>query len=356
MSLLDRFRQAVAAGALKADQGQDAAAEKLQTLANALSTYRPSGLFWRPTPPLGLYLWGDVGRGKSMLMDLFFEHTAVRAKRRVHFNAFMVEMHALLHEERRHGHSRDPLVPVAKHLAKGAMLLCFDEFQVNDVADAMILGRLFEQLFARGCVIVATSNTEPDELYMGGLNRQLFLPFIALIRERMEVVGLNGKLDYRRGFETGGGAYFSPLGPAADAAMDEVWRIVANGAAGSEAALPVLGRLLKIPRACGGAARFTFDELCAVPLAAPDYLALAKHFHTVLIDHIPVLTAARRDEALRFILLIDTLYDARTQLVCSAAAPAAELYPAGDAVIAFRRTASRLLEMQSDAYIGHARA
>ena len=352
MSLLDRFRQAVAAGTLKADQGQDEAAEKLQALADVLSTYRPPGLLWRPKPPRGLYLWGDVGRGKSMLMDLFFEHAAVPAKRRVHFNAFMTEAHALLHEERRRSHSRDPLVAVAKHLANGATLLCFDEFQVNDVADAMILGRLFEQLFARGSVIVATSNIEPDKLYLDGLNRQLFLPFIAQIKERMDVVGLNGNLDYRRGLVSGGVAYFSPLGPAADAAMDEAWRVAANGAAGSETMLPVLGRQLRIPRAVGRAARFSFDDLCALPLAAPDYLALAAHFHTVLIDRIPILTAGRRDEAQRFVLLIDTLYDAQIRLVCSAAAPPSELCPFGDAAIAFRRTTSRLLEMQSDAYIG----
>lgn len=356
MSLLDQFRQAVAAGALKADQGQDAAAEKLQILANALSIYRPSGLLWRPAPPRGLYLWGDVGRGKSMLMDMFFDHAAVRAKRRVHFNAFMAEAHALLHDERRHGHSRDPLVPVAKHLAKGATLLCFDEFQVDDVADAMILGRLFEQLFARGSVIVATSNIEPDKLYLGGLNRQLFLPFIAQLKERMDVVGLSGQLDYRRGLDTGGSAYFWPLGPAADAAMDEAWRMAANGAEETEVALPVLGRQLRIPRAATGAARLSFDDLCALPLAAPDYLTLAKHFHTVLIDHIPVLDAMRRDDARRFVLLIDTLYDARIRLICSAAAPPAELCPVGDAAIAFRRAASQLLEMQSDAYIGGATA
>ena len=355
MSFLDRFRQAVAAGKLNADQGQEEAAERLQILANALRGYRPAGLLWRSTPPRGLYLWGDVGRGKSMLMDLFFENASVRAKRRIHFNAFMAQVHALLHEEHRHSHSRDPLVPVAKHLAKGAALLCFDEFQVNDVADAMILGRLFEQLFARGSVIVATSNVEPDALYIGGLNRQLFLPFIGLIKQRMEVVGLNGPHDYRRGLKTGGGGYFSPLGPAADWAMDEAWRMAANGAAESEAALPVLGRQLRVPRAAGGAARFTFDDLCAQPLAAPDYLTLATHFRTVLIDRIPILTAARRDEARRFVLLIDTLYDAHIRLVCSAAAPPTELFPLGEAAIAFPRTASRLLEMQSDAYISRAR-
>ncbi len=351
MSLLDRFRKAVSSGALKADEGQKAAAEKLHALSRRLAGYRPPGRFsWR-RPPRGLYLWGDVGRGKSMLMDMFFDNAALRAKRRVHFNAFMAEAHALLHEERRRGRSRDPIVPVAKQLAQDAALLCFDEFQVDDVADAMILGRLFEQLWSRGSVVVATSNIEPNGLYMGGLNRQLFLPFIALIEKRMNVVGLNGELDYRHGFEADGAAYFTPLGDEADAAMDEAWRVLTDGATAEEMTLTVLGRKLKVPRAANGVARFSFEELCVKPLAAADYLTVAKNFHTVLIDRIPVMGRTQHDEARRFTLLIDTLYDENVRLVCSAAAPPQELYPAGDGAQAFRRTVSRLLEMQSAAYI-----
>ena len=354
MTILDRFRQAVAAGALKADHGQETAAAALQRLNDALAVYRPPRRFSLPrAAPRGLYLWGEVGRGKSMLMDMFFEGAAARAKRRVHFNEFMAEAHVLLHEERRHGHSRDPIVPVAKRLAQGAVLLCFDEFQVDDVADAMILGRLFEQMFARGSVVVATSNIEPDRLYTGGLNRQLFLPFIALIKQRMEVVGLNGNIDHRRGLDTGRASYFTPLGQEADDAMDEAWRILTGGAEGERLTLPHLGRQLEIARAANGAARFCFAELCVKPLAANDYLTLAKAFHTVLIDHIPVM--AERDEAKRFVLLIDTLYDRGVRLICSAAAPPQGLCPEGAGAHVFRRTVSRLLEMQGAAYIARAR-
>ena len=351
MSLLDRFRKAVASGALKADEGQKIAAENLHALSRKLAGYRPPGRFSLRRPPRGIYLWGDVGRGKSMLMDMFFEEVAMRAKRRIHFNEFMGQTHELLHEERRRGRTRDPIVPVAKQLARDAALLCFDEFQVDDVADAMILGRLFEQLWSRGSVIVVTSNIEPGRLYMGGLNRQLFLPFIAMIEKRMNVLGLNGDLDYRHGFEADGAAYFTPLGDDAEAAMDDAWRVLTEGAAARETALTVLGRKFKVPRAAKGVARFSFADLCVKALAAADYLAVAKNFHAVLIDHIPVMGAAQRDEARRFTLLIDTLYDENVRLVCSAEAPAPELYPAGDGAQAFKRTVSRLLEMQSAAYI-----
>ena len=354
MSFLERFRHAVAIGRLKADAGQEEAARELQALADKLAAWRPAHRFAliRPDPPRGLYLWGDVGRGKSMLMDLFSESAQVRPKRRVHFNAFMGEVHLHLHHERRHGGARDPIAAVARHIARGATLLCFDEFQVGDVADAMILGRLFEQLFARGVVVVATSNNAPDRLYEGGLNRQLFLPFIALLKERMGVVGLNGRVDHRRGLDRAEPRYFTPLGRKADAAMDEAWRVLAGGD-GEEASIAVLGRALPIPRAGGGAARFSFDDLCKAALGAADYLALARAYHTVLIDHVPAPPV--RDEARRFTLLIDTLYDEGVQLVCSAAAPPEALYPTGDGADAFRRTASRLHEMQSRAYIERAK-
>jgi cell division protein ZapE len=337
MSVLQRFRSSVVSGALRKDAAQEAAVQRLQHVADEIEAWRP-GLFARRTPPRGLYLWGDVGRGKSMLMDLFFESVPVAPKRRVHFNAFMAEAHALLHEIRQQ-HVRDPIPLVARRLEQ--RLLCFDELQIEDVADAMIIGRLFEQLFARGCVVVATSNTAPDRLYQHGLNRQLFLPFIASIKQRMEVVSLMGH-DYRRGL-TGDGYH---VGPDAGAAMDAAWTAL-GGAAEQTRTLTVLGRSLRVPRAVDGAARFTFKELCDTPLAAPDYLALADTFPTLLIDDIPVLTA--RDPARRFTILIDTLYDKRVRLICSAAAEPDGLNPGGEE--SFQRTASRLLEMRSNAYI-----
>ena len=356
MSFLERFRQAVATGTLKADAEQEEAARKLQFLAEALARWRPARRFSlaRPDPPRGLYLWGDVGRGKSMLMDLFSASAEVRLKRRVHFNAFMGEIHLHLHHERRHGGARDPIAAVARHIARGVTLLCFDEFQVGDVADAMILGRLFEQLFGRGVVVVATSNVAPERLYEGGLNRQLFLPFIALLKERMDVVGLNGQVDYRRGLDQAGSAFFTPLGPQTDATMDEAWRALAGGD-GEETFLTVLGRSLRIARAAGGAARFSFDELCGAALSAADYLAVARAYRTVLIDQIPAMTPRVRDEARRFTLLIDTFYDEGVRLICSAAASPDALYPTGDGADSFRRTASRLHEMQSHAYIQRAK-
>ena len=357
MSLLTRYRAAIAKGELKDDAAQQNAAERLQTLARALKSYRPGRrLFFaaRP-PPRGLYLWGDVGRGKSMLMDLFFDEAPIEQKARVHFNEFMVQTHARIHEERQRAGSSDPIPPVAREIAERARLLCFDEFQVADVADAMILGRLFEHLFVRNVVIVATSNTPPDRLYEGGLNRQLFLPFIAEFKQRLDIVELNGPVDYRLHRLAGLSVYMQPLGPDADAAMDAAWLRLTDRRNGSPTKLTLLGRALNVPQAAKGVARFTFDELCAQPLAAADYLAIAHAFHTLLIDHIPRLGPDQRNEARRFIVLIDTLYDEGVKLICSAAAAPEELYTAGDGAEAFRRTVSRLHEMQSEDYLkrGH---
>lgn len=351
MSLLARYRKAVAQGRLKQDALQENAARKLQALCRALRK-RPR---WRlfgalGAPARGLYIWGDVGRGKSMLMDLFYEEAPVSPRRRVHFNAFMAETHARIHAERERGVS-DPIPPVAQLIARQAQLLCFDEFQVTDVADAMILGRLFEQLFERRVTIVTTSNTAPDRLYEGGLNRELFLPFVALIKERLEIVELNGPNDYRRLLIAGLNVYLCPLGPKADAAMDEDWRKLTGRDGGAPAALSVLGRSVRVPRAADGVARFSFEDLCLVPLAGADYLAIARAYHTVFIDRIPTMTPAMRDAARRFTLLIDTLYDEGVKLVCSAAAPPERLYVEGENADAFRRTASRLVEMQSTDYL-----
>lgn len=356
MPLLERYRALVAEKALKPDAEQQAAARKLDALARALKSYKPGGwsLFKKPAPR-GLYIWGDVGRGKSMLMDLFFEAARVRAKTRVHFNAFMVQTHARIHAERQKGESDDPIPPVARAIADEAALLCFDEFQVTDVADAMILGRLFEQLFALGVVIVATSNTPPEKLYEGGLNRQLFLPFISLIKDRLEVLNLDGAVDYRMHRMAGMKVYLTPLGPAADRAMDEDWRKLTDEERGTPMELTVLGRKLPVPQAARGVARFSFDDLCKAALAAADYLAVAHAFRTVMIDRIPVMGPEMRNEARRFVLLIDTLYDEGVKLICSAAAPPDALYTDGDGAEAFRRTASRLAEMQSADYLsrGH---
>ena len=356
MPVLSRYRKAISSGALKPDALQERAVIKLQALSRALRRYRPGwSLFGgRRTRPRGLYIWGDVGRGKSMLMDLFFEEAPVDAKRRVHFNAFMVETHARIHAERQRGAS-DPIQPVAVTVANEARLLCFDEFQVTDVADAMILGRLFEQLFERGVVIVATSNTAPDRLYEGGLNRQLFLPFIDLIKQKLDVFELDGPNDYRRLLIHGLKVYLTPLGPEADAAMDRVWLKLTRQAGGDPRTLTVLGRALHISCAARGVARFSFDALCMQPLAAADYLAIAREFHTVMIDRVPLMSEQLRDATRRFIVLIDTLYDEGVKLICSAAATAEQLYTEGDAAQVFQRTVSRLIEMQSKDYLERAR-
>ncbi len=356
MTLQDDYRAAVLRGELKADPAQDEAVRQLHSLREKLAEKRGFSLFRRTAEvPRGLYIWGDVGRGKTLLMDMFFEAAPEAKKRRAHFNSFMVDVHARIHAQRQKAGSDDPIPPVASSIAEEARLLCFDEFQVTDVADAMILGRLFDRLFAEGVVVIATSNTPPDRLYEGGLNRQLFAPFIEEIKQRLDVVELNGPTDYRLQRISGLDVYLTPLSPAADAAMDAAWQRLTDSRAGKSVSLTVLGRTLVVPQAARGVARFTFDELCDRPLAAADYLALAQEFHTLLIDHIPVMTDNMHNVARRFTLLIDTLYDEGVKLICSAAAAPNDLYPAGIASDAFRRTASRLAEMQSEDYLrrGH---
>jgi len=353
--LLSPYRKAVALGALRADAAQERASRKLHHLAQALTEKRGFLFFRRPQAPKGLYIWGDVGRGKTLLMDLFFTEATVAKKRRAHFNSFMVDVHARIHAERQQPGSSDPIPVIAQAIARDARLLCFDEFQVTDVADAMILGRLFDRLFAEGVVIVATSNTPPDRLYEGGLNRQLFLPFIEEIKQRLGVVELNGPTDYRLQRLSGLKVYLTPLGREADAAMDAAWQRLTDTKRGKPASLTVLGRAVPVPQAARGVARFDFADLCAKPLAAADFLAVAREFHTILLDHIPALSPDMRNEARRFTLLIDTLYDEGVKLICSAAAAPEALYPDGDGAESFRRTASRLAEMQSDDYLrrGH---
>jgi cell division protein ZapE len=354
--MIEAYRAELQDGSLKPDPAQAAAADRLEALAQALAGYKPGfSLFGKKGAPKGLYIWGDVGRGKSMLMDFFFETAPVSPKIRLHFNAFMMDVHGRIHAERQRAGSSDPIPVVARAIADEARLLCFDEFQVTDVADAMILGRVFEQLFACGTVIVATSNVPPGRLYDGGINRQLFLPFIAEIQNRLDAVELNGPTDYRLLHIKGINVYLTPLSPESDAAMDAAWTRVTDSAKAKSTALTVLGRQLAVPKAAHGAARFDFSDLCVAALAAPDYLAIARQYHTVLIDHIPVMGDNMHNVARRFVVLIDTLYDENVKLICSAAAAPDALYPQGIGSEAFRRAASRLTEMQSEDYLkrGH---
>jgi cell division protein ZapE len=351
-SPLAAYQRRLAAGDITPDPSQDEAARRLDELADQLKRWNPEAWLSRKAAPRGLYIWGPVGRGKSMLMDLFFEEAPVKKKRRVHFHEFMLERHAFLREARARGVGADQLVAqAAKEVADEARLLCFDELQVTDIADAMILGRLFERLFAEEVVIVATSNRPPDDLYKNGLNRQFFLPFIGLIKDKLETIQLAGPRDYRLEQLMAAPVYYAPLGPAADESMDRAWTRLTLGAAPHSVMLDVNGRALKVERQAAGVARLSFDELCARPLGAADYIEIAERFHTVLLEHIPKLTPSAREEAARFRTLIDALYEAKVKLIASAESEPTALYPAGDQSFEFERTASRLMEMRSQNYL-----
>jgi cell division protein ZapE len=356
------YRARRRAGEIEADPAQELAAEKLQSLHHALVGYEPAagragwrerlGLARREEPPQGLYLFGGVGRGKSMLMDLFFATAPLERKRRVHFHEFMLEVHDSLHRRRQeHPAEGDVLAPLAARIAADAWLLCFDEFQVGNIADAMLLGRLFAALFDLGVVVVATSNVAPDDLYQGGLQRERFLPFIAILKERLDILELDGVTDHRRNRIKGMTVYHQPLGAAADAALADAFARLTDGAAGAPTSLSVQGRTLSVPKAAKGVACFRFADLCGQPLGAADYVAIATHFHTVIVDGIPLMSREQRNEARRFMTLIDALYEHKTNLVCAAAAAPDRLYPSGAGAQEFRRTASRLLEMQSVDYL-----
>lgn len=355
VSLIDLYRESVSAGTIRADGAQEQVLSHLSQLADKLAARPTTRLLARfrkaEPPPRGLYIHGEVGRGKTMLMDMFFEHVQAAPKRRVHFHAFMQDVHGRLHKARS-SNAQDAIAPVAKAIAAEARLLCLDEMQVTDIADAMIVGRLFEGLLAAGTVIVTTSNLPPTGLYQDGLNRQLFVPFIKLISERLEVISLDSATDYRLGRVKAHETFLTPLTAENDARLQDLWHKLTDSDSGEAIELSVLGRKLHVPEAAHGCARFSFADLCEKPLGPPDYLAVAHNFRTVFVTHIPLLGPERRNEAKRFVLLIDTLYDARVRFAATSAQAPDGIYAAGDHRFEFGRTVSRLKEMQSASWWG----
>ncbi|HMN86839.1 MAG TPA: cell division protein ZapE [Bauldia sp.] len=364
-----RYRALVASGTVAEDPAQLAVAAKLDRLNQALGERRlaskRSALGWlfaakRDEPVRGLYIHGPVGRGKTLLMDEFFAAAAPTRKRRTHFHAFMADVHARIHAARTAAGAGvgkaadDPIAPVAAGIARETRLLCLDEFAVEDIADAMILSRLFGKLFEAGLVLVATSNSAPEDLYRDGLNRALFLPFVAVLRRHVDVVELGGPVDYRLGKLGRVPVYVTPLGPAADAALDRIFLDLTGTARGRSATLPVGGgREIRVPQAEKGVARFPFDALCEAPLGAADYGRIADAYHTVIVDDVPALADDRRNAARRLINLVDTFYDRGIRLVVSAATEPDGLYTAatGREARAFERTVSRLTEMRTEAWL-----
>jgi cell division protein ZapE len=363
-SLLLRYQSLIDGDRLDADPAQAAAVLRLNQLAVEIGEKRlrrksnPLGwLFNRaasqPRRVKGLYIWGPVGRGKTMLMDLFFEFVPATRKRRVHFHDFMAEVHGRIHTLRQQSRSGDPIPHVAAALAEEAWVLCFDEFAVNDIADAMILARLFSALWQHDVVVVATSNVDPADLYKNGLNRALFLPFIDFLHANMETLRLDARTDYRLEKLGGSPVYHVPPDARATAALNEAWRKLTGNAAPLPATLTVRGHALHVPASAPGVARFGFDALCGQPLGASDYIALARAYHTLILDGVPVMDMAQRNEAKRFITLIDVLYEHNVKLVLSAADEPQRLYRAteGREVFEFERTVSRLIEMRSMDYL-----
>jgi cell division protein ZapE len=366
-AMLARYQALVEAGELRPDEEQRTAAERLDQLQRELEAGPSTGLLGRlfrrdePAQPQGVYLWGGVGRGKSMLMDLFHDTLNIPGKRRAHFHAFMQEVHALLREERAK-ESGDPIPPVAARIAEGLRCLAFDEMVINNSADAMIMGRLFRALIVDERVaVVTTSNRPPDDLYKDGLNREHFLPFIALVKERLDVLPLNGPVDYRLQRLAGIASWHAPIGPDATAQVREAFFRLTDYAPEDAAHVPSAelevggGRTLHVPKSLKGVAVFSFKRLCGEARGAADYLAVARAYHTVIVVGIPLMGPDMRNEAARFVTLIDALYEHKVKLFATAAAEPEALYPSGDGAFEFERTVSRLKEMQSDAYmaLGH---
>lgn len=366
MNVLENYRRLIAANELRADTDQAAAAERLSILQHELEAAPPRGsTLWKllrkpPEPPRGLYLWGGVGRGKSMLMDLFFDSVQIRRKRRTHFHEFMLDVHERLREARK-SESGDPVPPVVQSIAEEARVLCFDEMVVNNMADAAIMSRLFTGLMDQRVTIVTTSNRVPDDLYKDGLNRQLFLPFIDLIKQRLDVMSLNGPVDYRRDRLGNAKLWQTPNGDAATKALSEAFFRLTDFPPEDKAHVPAEelaipgGRTIHVPKSLKGVAVFSFKRLCTEARGASDFLTIARNYHTVIIVGIPLLGPENRNEAARFVTLIDALYEYKVKLLASAEAEPDALYPVGDGAFEFERTASRLMEMQSDDYLakGH---
>jgi cell division protein ZapE len=362
-----QYQDLIASGAIEPDPAQAEVAEALANLEQRLAGYKPArkqGLLGRlfadknGGPPRGLYVHGEVGRGKTMLMDLFFQASPVEHKRRAHFHEFMAEVHERIYgyrQEIARGElaNADVIALTAQAIFDEAWLLCFDEFHVTDIADAMILGRLFAKLFELGTVVIATSNVAPEDLYKGGLNRALFLPFIAEISEHMDVMRLDARTDFRLEKLVGVSMWLVPADAQADAALDKAWAKMTGNAKCKSRNIAIKGRTLHVPCSSHGVARFSFADLCERPLAASDYIRLARDYHTILVDHIPVMDYPDRNAAKRFISLIDTLYDNAVKLMASAQADPVSLYLATDGNEAneFKRTSSRLIEMSSDSYL-----
>ena len=366
-SFRTHYQSLVSSGAIEADPAQAAAAEAFADLEARLSAYKPlrkHGLLGRlfadknGGPPRGLYVHGEVGRGKTMLMDLFFQQSPVEHKRRAHFHEFMAEVHERIYGFRQNiarGEMADgDVIALTAHsIFDEAWLLCFDEFRVTDIADAMILGRLFAKLFELGTVVVATSNVAPEDLYKGGLNRALFLPFIDQISAHMDVKRLDARTDFRLEKLAGVKMWLVPADDAASGALDKAWAKLTGKAPCKPRDISIKGRTLHVPCSSQGVARFAFADLCEKPLAASDYLRLARDYHTILVDRVPVMDYAERNAAKRFITLIDTLYDNAVKLMASAAADPPSLYLAteGNEANEFKRTSSRLIEMSSESYL-----
>ena len=365
-ALRKAYDAAIASGRLRAAPAQARALEALVRLERDLGVAGEPGLFRKAKAVRGVYLYGPVGRGKSMLMDLFYETAPVAKKRRVHFHVFMGQVHRLIGEWRGRdaagrkalfGETKgdDPIVPTASVIAQDARLLCFDEFQVTDIADAMILGRLFEALLAKGVTVTATSNRAPDTLYHNGINRQLFLPFIAMLERHLQVTAVKGPVDYRLDRLRGEQVWLDPIGEACQGKFDALWRDLLDGADETGITLEVLGRKTHLPRAASGLVRSSFVSLCGQALGPQDYLALADQAHTLFLEGIPVMSARHRSEARRFVTLVDALYEARVKLVSLAAAEPESIYPEGEGAFEFERCVSRLQEMRSAAYLATAK-